>query len=115
RLNNVDSGLANSTTILLDYSLNPGSGAGDMFLYVQNSAFSNDPNSNIILYSQFGNTPGGDPSTTNSTNDGIEEWAVLQPSSVAAVPVPPAILLLVSGAPALCLGWFLRRRQKAAA
>ena len=69
------------STILLDFSLNSGSGSGDMFLYVRNSAFANQsPTSNVILFTQFGNPPGG-----NATNDGFEEWAVLKAAGSTCV------------------------------
>jgi hypothetical protein len=44
------------TTIHMDYSLNAGSGSGDLFFYVLDSRFSNI--SNVILYSQFGKSAG---------------------------------------------------------
>jgi len=44
--------------IRLNADLNPGTAAGDMFLYVRASSFANSPNSYILLYSQFGTPPG---------------------------------------------------------
>jgi hypothetical protein len=90
--------------VLLNASLNSGGGSGDMFLYVRASAFNPDFGNNVILYSQFGNPPGGSP-----TNDGPEEWALFgvpggdpclsvscDPPDPQDPPVPePASLLLL--------------------
>lgn len=89
-------------TILLDFSLNHGSGSGDMFMYIPVSAFSGGPN--VYLYSNFG-------SETYPANDGFEEWAVRKTSSAGCgapgqpacppppegIPEPSSILLLGSG------------------
>lgn len=90
----------NFQQILLNYSLNPGSGAGDMFLYVAKSAFgAASATTNVILFSQFG-TPNG----VSSSNDGFEEWAVLkgnltqcQTCNLDEVPEPASLMLLGSG------------------
>jgi hypothetical protein len=105
RLNNATP-LASSLEILLDYSLNPGSGAGDMFLYVRNSSFAQTPGSNIILYSQFGVPPG-----SAATNDGFEEWAVLR-GSTNAVPEPSTIAVAFAGFAALGFNGLRRLRRK---
>jgi hypothetical protein len=95
------------TTIHMDYSLNPGSGAGDMFLYVPDSDFASGI-TNVILYSQFGTPPG-----TAGTNDGFEEWAVLKPAGSPcigcdAVPEPGSIYLL--GSLVVGIGLIVRKR-----
>ena len=87
-------------SVYLDFSLNPGSGAGDMFLYVQRSLFGADSNF-IYLYSHFGNT--------FATNDGFEEWAVIRGT---AVPEPGFYGILSLGLGALFV--FAKRRKRIA-
>jgi hypothetical protein len=85
---NPGGGLANG--VKLDFSLNSGSGSGDMFLYIPTSAFAGVAGDYVVLYSHFG-APG-----TYSSNDGFEEWATLtgtpvpEPTTVVA----GALLLL---------------------
>jgi hypothetical protein len=77
--------------VLLDYSLNGGSGQGDMLAYIPESLFEG-LGDYIYLYSRFGeNSP---------TDDGFEEWAhgVGEP----VIPEPATIFLL--GAGTLILG-----------
>lgn len=93
------------TEIELNYALNAGSGSGDMFLYVPDSDFST-AYSNVILFSQFGS-----PRGTYESNDGFEEWAVLQGSTTtSSVPEPASIILLGTF---LC-GLGLRFKRRAA-
>lgn len=83
-------------TVELNYSLNDGSGSGDMFFYVLNSLFTGT-NPYVYLYSSFG--------IPNNNNDGFEEWAVLSlpgtptPFDEDPVPAPEpgSLLLLGSG------------------
>jgi hypothetical protein len=64
-----------SNTILLDFSLNKGSGSGDMTMLVPDSLFVGGGNS-VVLYSHFG---GGSFKGINfGDNDGFEEWFVCQ-------------------------------------
>jgi hypothetical protein len=96
--------------ILLNYALNPGSGAGDMFLYVAASLF-NTSLDQVILFSQFGIPNGG-----SASNDGFEEWAVLKSvqscvaCSLESTPEPGSLLLLGSG---ITLAAAKLRRRKA--
>ena len=82
--------------VKLDYELNPGSGKGDMLLFVPNSAFIG-AGDYIYLYSMFGATING--------ADGFEEWAV---GNGAIIPEPATLCLLGLGALSL-----LRRKRRA--
>jgi hypothetical protein len=79
---------AGDSTIELDYNLNPGSGAGDMYAYIKDSLFTQDDGSFVYLYSAFGQP--------NATNDGFEEWALLKTTDIR-VPTPGAALLGLIG------------------
>lgn len=95
----MDAGADN--TVTLDYSLNPGSGGGDMTLDLMASVLdpafaalglTTDAQKNgafIYLYSKFGSAP-------NPNNDGFEEWAYLTPAATR-VPEPGTVALLASG------------------
>ena len=63
---NLDAGKDN--WIKMDYSLNAGSGSGDMFAYIPNSLFGLGAGDYVYLYSMFG--------TEFPNNAGFEEWAV---------------------------------------
>jgi len=93
RLNDATDTGADRQEIKLNFLLNPGSGAGDMFLYVRDDAFI-QTNSFVIFYSQFGSPPGA-----NDTSDGFEEWAVLRGPTNPFVPEPATIVSLVCGLP----------------
>lgn len=68
---------AGDSEILMDYSLNSGSGSGDLFAYIPVSAFSGaGANDYVYLFSQFG-AKGG----VYATNAGFEEWAVQKVNS----------------------------------
>ena len=79
---NLGGGTANG--VLLNYDLNPGSGAGDMFLYIPTAFFAAVPGQYVLLYSQFGTPPGA-----YQSNDGFEEWAVIAGTAVPE-PTTPA-------------------------
>jgi hypothetical protein len=81
--------------IKLDYSLNTGSGSGDMFAYIPDNLFTGGDY--VYLYSRFGEN------FANTAN--FEEWAVRTETTV--VPVPGAVILGVLGLGVV--GWKLRR------
>lgn len=124
--------------IFLNYSLNSGSGKGDMFLYVPTTLFNSQQY--VYLYSHFGGITNGagthedpytqginltgapvdcpdsrDPNPHTSlcgpwfNNDGFEEWFVRQATIPPPVPEPASMVLLGTGL--VGLGWRLRRRQ----
>jgi len=92
--------------IKLDYDLNPGSGAGDMFAYLPYSMFAAHSTEYLYLYSKFGDPAGGNlPST-----DGFEEWAKVDIGAPPGqIPEPTTLLLLGGG---LLGGALVRRRRK---
>jgi hypothetical protein len=105
----MDAGPDGDSTIELNYSLNTGSGSGDMFAYIADSLFTGG--TFVTLYSKF-----GEP---NNNNDGFEEWAVLtadgpdeQPTPV---PEPTSLVLLALGGLGLIGSARLRRRKEKAA
>ncbi|MFO7976514.1 MAG: PEP-CTERM sorting domain-containing protein [Candidatus Hydrogenedentota bacterium] len=87
--------------VALDYSLNTGSGSGDMFLYVPVSYFAGVSEDSIVtLYSHFGgqgvNPAEYDGDGNFGNSDGFEEWAVLgQEESV--IPEPATLSLVGLG------------------
>jgi hypothetical protein len=90
--------------VLLDYSLNAGSGSGDLFVYIPTSVLpkpvngGSSPNKYLYLWSQFGlPEPFGN-------NDGYEEWAFLnrnggpdEPFNPSTVPEPTTLVMLGTG------------------
>ena len=99
----LDSGPPNSdgdSVIELNYNLNAGSGAGDMFAYIPVSALGTDGSKYVYLYSAFGNP--------NASGDGFEEWSVL---TATPIPLPAAAwmgMALLGGTGAV---GFIRRRM----
>ncbi|HUS72732.1 MAG TPA: PEP-CTERM sorting domain-containing protein [Sedimentisphaerales bacterium] len=83
--------------ILLDYSLNSGSGSGDMIANIPTSLFIGGDY--VYLYSQFGLNHNG---YKCAADDGFEEW------SARIIPAPGAILLGSIGVG--LVGWMRRRR-----
>ncbi|QXE93008.1 PEP-CTERM sorting domain-containing protein [Geomonas subterranea] len=70
----------------MDYSLNNGSGWGDIYMYIPTSVFDGQDGSKFFtLYSKF-----------NLNNDGFEEWATMTSTS-PPVPEPGTFLLLGMG------------------
>lgn len=108
---------AGDDSIKMDYSLNHGSGSGDMIMLIPNSLFVAGYNQ-VVLYSSFGKPI--------SQDDGFEEWFVCVNKSTGApqactgsttlagttsqVPEPSAMLLL--GAGLLYLARVSRQRKK---
>jgi len=77
-----------SNGVNLNFALNPGSGAGDMYFYLPASLFTN-PSNFLYLYSSFGALGGG-----YTSSDGFEEWARID--SPTAVPEPTTYAFVLS-------------------
>ena len=91
RMNNTPN--ASAYEIQLDYSLNSGSGSGDMNLFVNKAAVDAAGGGNyVVLYSQFGS-----PNGAFASNEGFEEWWNLRSTTISAVPEPSSVVLLSSG------------------
>jgi len=88
----LDAGPDGDSRVEMNYKLNPGSGAGDVVMYVPVSLFNlTGPQQNLYLYNSFGNP--------NADNDGFEEWAVTSNPSSLPPPTPgPAVVPLPAGA-----------------
>jgi len=109
--------------VYLDYSLNHGSGTGDMFLYVPSALFGNDDSAYVYLYSAFGytngpvippdrgNGPGTETAPFGSEEAGFEEWAVLEATPREIVPEPATIVLLGLGIAGAAIRKFGKREK----
>lgn len=82
--------------IILDDTVNTGSGHGDMLALIPDSLFSGPENKYVYLYARFGDNSPAD--------NGFEEWGYGDPDPL--VPEPATVLLLGLGALAL-----LRKRR----
>ena len=71
----LDSGL--DRTVLLDYLLAPGSGNGDMLLFIPDNDFTCAGSCFVYLWSSF-----GAHDEDNQGNDGFEEWSVRKQAGV---------------------------------
>jgi hypothetical protein len=89
--------------VKLNYTLNNGSGSGDMLLYVPEALFSGNAGPYVYLYSRFGEPIPGDTSDVSNTSEaGFEEWAAgkrgpngtIIPVTPPPVPEPGALGLL---------------------
>ncbi len=71
-------GAGDDHSVLLNYSLNHGSGSGDMTVLIPDRLFASAYNNpNVYLYSTFGQNA--------AANSGFEEWAVLPKTDVSAL------------------------------
>jgi len=97
-----------NNTVLLDYSLNHGSGSGDMFAYIPDSLF-NPATPFVYLYSQFGALTHPDA----SADAGFEEWFVTQGNTPPVNEVPaPATLVFAGLGCALGLVGYARGKRR---
>jgi len=95
------------STINIDFSLNSGSGSGDMYVYIPTADFTNTvANPYVYLYSSFG-VPG-------QSNDGFEEWAATTGNQGVAfgAPEPSTLALAFSGLVASGFAGLRRYRRR---
>lgn len=90
----MDEGPEGDTSIHLDYSLEAGSGDGDMLAYIPSHLFAG-PGTYVYLYCMFGAE--GTKQNGLGSSDGFEEWSVRGPGPDVAVPEPGGVLLLCTG------------------
>ncbi len=92
------------SAVHMDYSLNSGSGSGDMFAYLPASLFSGHDTQYLYLFSEFGGE--GPPW---DSNDGFEEWTNIDSAVPPPIPEPTTLILLGGGL--LGAGMIRRRRS----
>jgi len=104
--------------VKLNTLINPGSGAGDMFMYIPASLFAGTAANYLYLYSEFGNVNAvapGDPGPGYDSSATFEEWARVLSDSGTPVPEPSQLLsLFVVGVPVV-FGYLRKRRAAQAA
>ncbi len=105
----MDAGGNNS--VKLDYSLNSGSGSGDMLMYVPQANFDLGAGDYVYLYSRMGQPIPGDAADVSS-DAGFEEWSAGKKGPrgtiiPVSVPEPTLTPLLILGASLLT-----RRRRR---
>ena len=95
----LDSGPQGDSRVEMNFLLNPGSGWGDIIMYVPVAKFTG-AGPYLYLYSAF-----GDP---NENNDGFEEWATLEGlGDENGPPPPPPVPLPTAAWAGLALGGVL--------
>ncbi len=100
-----DMDMGGDNTVYMDYSLESGSGSGDMLAYLPYDIFESHTDQYLYLMSEFGATGGA-----YASNDGFEEWARVDGEPTDVIPEPASLLLLGSG---LIGGYLVRRRRSA--
>lgn len=100
-----------NNSVKLDYSLNSGSGSGDMLMYVPDANFDPANGPFVTLFSRFGQAIPGDNSDVAS-DAGFEEWSAGKKGPRGSiipitVPEPSALSLVLIGAAGL-----LRRTRR---
>jgi hypothetical protein len=91
--------------VKLNYSLNTGSGSGDMVMYVPDANFDPTKGPYVTLFSRFGQPIAGDNSDVTS-DAGFEEWSAGKRGPRGTiipitVPEPASSSLILLGAAAL--------------
>jgi len=81
---------AGDAYVKMDFTLNPGSGAGDMFANIPVGALGTDGSQYVYLYSLFG--------SNNASNDGFEEWATIGQPGTTTVPAGGTTVVLLGSA-----------------
>jgi hypothetical protein len=103
----MDSPGTSNNTVLLDFSLEAGSGKSDMTLLVPVSLFGGALQTDFLyLYSHFGSVGG-----VYDSSDGFEEWSFRAGSGFVPIPEPSTYALYALGAAMLFVsGWWQKRR-----
>ena len=107
----MDGGLSGSQDnwIKLNYSLNHGSGSGDMVAYIPNSLFTGSGDQYLYLYSKFGVQTG--MGADDGSDAGFEEWWLKKASSDNQNVPEPSTLLLLGTAASLVLRRRIRKKS----